>query len=119
MRLLADEGVDQLIVDNLRRAGNEVLYVAEMSPGLTDEEVLDLANRLSTLLLTADKDFGELLFRQKRISSGIILLRLAGLASATKAEITTRAIRIHASELPGSFTVITPGTIRIRKQSGE
>jgi len=64
VNLLADEGVDRQIVARLRRDGHNVRYVAEMSPGIPDEAVLDAANRGEALLLTADKDFGELVFRQ-------------------------------------------------------
>lgn len=69
MNFLADENVDQQIVDQLRKNGHDVLYVIEMEPGISDDEVLARANRRGALLLTADKDFGELIFRQQRISS--------------------------------------------------
>jgi len=114
MNFLADEGVDQPIVDRLRQAGYLVLYVAEMEPGIADETVLEWANQENALLLTADKDFGELVFRQQRLTSGVILLRLAGVSPLSKAEIVAKAVQNHASELPEAFTVIVPGTIRIR-----
>lgn len=60
MNLLADESVDRQIVDRLRQDGHAVRYIAEMEPGVSDDTVLDLAYRESILLLTADKDFGEL-----------------------------------------------------------
>ncbi len=59
MNLLADEGVDHQIVARLREEGHDVLYVAEMEPGIPDEAVLDLANGEYRRLLAADKDFGE------------------------------------------------------------
>ena len=68
MNFLADESVDQGIVIRLRSEGHSVLAVAEMEPGLTDDAVLDAANERSALLPTADKDFGELVFRQGRLS---------------------------------------------------
>ena len=68
MNILADESVDQQIVEQLRRAGHQVIYIAETEPGISDTEVLGLASRKSSLLLTADRDFGELVFRQKLIS---------------------------------------------------
>jgi len=54
MKILADESVDSGIVKRLGRDGHDVSYVAEMSPGIMDEEVLILAGDESTLLLTAD-----------------------------------------------------------------
>ena len=65
MNFIADEGVEREIVDGLRAQGHEVLYVAEMSPAINDAEVLDLANKASSILITSDKDFGELVFRQQ------------------------------------------------------
>ncbi len=63
MNLMADECVDQQIVDRLRGEGHKVLYIAEMAPSIPDEKVLENANQNNALLLTADKDFGELVFR--------------------------------------------------------
>ena len=82
--------------------------------GISDDAVLDLANRESALLLTADKDFGELVFRLGRVASGVILVRLAGLPDSSKATIISEAIARYSEELPGAFAVITPTTVRIR-----
>lgn len=65
MNLMTDECIDQQIVDHLRGEGHEVLYVAEINPSISDEIILERANEKNALLLTADKDFGELVFRQK------------------------------------------------------
>ena len=71
MNLLADENINQQIVDRLRQDGHVVWYVVEMDPGISDDVVLDLANREGALLLTGDKDFGELVFRLGRIASAL------------------------------------------------
>ena len=116
MNLLADESIDKQIVDALREKGYIVGYVAEMDPGISDDVVLDLANREGVLLLTADKDFGELVFRLRRLSSGVVLVRLAGLSPIKKSEIVVPFIMKHFNELIESFSVITPVGIRIRHQ---
>ena len=117
MNLLADEGVDHQVVARSRDEGHDVLYVAEMEPGIPDEAVLDLANREGRRLLTVDKAFGELVFRQGRLTTGVILVRLAGLSPERKARVLLSALREHDPELlPGSFAVVTPGSIRIRSQ---
>jgi predicted nuclease of predicted toxin-antitoxin system len=67
MRFLADESIDAPIVAVLRDDGHEVEYVAEMSPSIPDEEVLARVNEMRSLLLTGDKDFGELVFRLHRV----------------------------------------------------
>ena len=72
MNLLADESVDRQIVDRLRQDGHDVLYIAEVEPGIPDDAVFDRANEKAALLLTVDKDFGEIVFRENRlISDGI------------------------------------------------
>ncbi len=79
MNLLADEGIDGQIVARLRDEGHSVLYVAEMEPGISDDAVLDLANREDRVLLTTDSDFGELAFRQSLLTrSGVVLIRWPG-----------------------------------------
>ncbi|MCL4458018.1 MAG: DUF5615 family PIN-like protein [Nitrospirae bacterium] len=116
MNFFADEGIDRQIVDSLREEGYSVNYVAEMEPGISDDYVLELANRERAILLTADKDFGELVFRMKKLAIGIVLVRLAGLSPAKKAEIVVNIINQHLQELSEAFSVITPTGIRIRHQ---
>ena len=62
MNLLVDESVGKSIVDALRQNGHNVLYIAEFAPSIDDEVVLHQANLNRALLLTEDKDFGELVF---------------------------------------------------------
>jgi len=116
MNLLIDESVDQQIVDQLRRDGHDVLCVAEMDPGIPDDTVLSKANDHRALLVTADKDFGELVFRRRQINAGVLLIRLAGLSSAAKAEIVADAVTAHERELEAAFSVLSPGVLRIRRQ---
>jgi predicted nuclease of predicted toxin-antitoxin system len=88
--------------------------VAELSPSVPDEEVLALAVEHAALLITSDKDFGALVFQQRRASSGVILLRLAGLSVIEKAAIVSDTLAIHGDRLAQSFTIITPRRVRIR-----
>jgi predicted nuclease of predicted toxin-antitoxin system len=57
----------------------------------------------------SDKDFGELVYRQGRVHTGVILARLAGLSSNQKAEIMSAALATCGAELVGSFSVVSPG----------
>lgn len=118
MNLLADESIDRPIVERLRRDGHQVFYVAELGPGMLDDAVLNLANQENALLVTADKDFGEMVYRQRLHVHGVVLIRLAGLSPVHKAEIVALAIREHLSELPRSFSVIMPSMFRIRRVIG-
>lgn len=114
MKLLADEGVEAQTVERLCRDGHDVGYVAELAPGITDDEVLSRANREGRVLVTVDKDFGELVFRLGRISTGVLLVRLSGLAADEKAALVAEALREHGEQMSEAFTVITPGLVRIR-----
>ncbi|TMB84011.1 MAG: hypothetical protein E6J39_05170 [Chloroflexi bacterium] len=114
MNLFADESVDRPVVERLRLDSHDVVFVAELAPSITDDEVLRTANDRSAVLVTADKDFGELVFRQGAVHAGVVLLRLAGMANATKGEIVAEVCRLRGPELIDSFTVISPGQVRIR-----
>ncbi len=117
MNLLADESVDKQIVERLRQDGHEVLYIAEMEPGITDAVVLERANERTALLVTVDKDFGELIFQQGQLTSGgVVLIRLAGLSANRKAEIVSSAFNQHAAAFLHAFSVISPGRVRIRRR---
>jgi predicted nuclease of predicted toxin-antitoxin system len=116
VNLFADESVDQPVVERLRQDGHEIVSVAELAPSITDDEVLREANGRAAILVTADKDFGELVFRQGVVHAGVILLRLAGPSNTTKGEIVADVCRLRGEELIGSFTVISPGQVRIRQR---
>jgi predicted nuclease of predicted toxin-antitoxin system len=114
---LADESVDRQIVERLRLDGHQVAYVAEMSPGIMDDVVLMESRTSASVLITADKDFGELVFRRRQASTGVLLVRLWGLGPDAKAALVSRAIQEHGRKLPGAFAVLSPGNIRVRRES--
>ena len=77
MRFLADENVPRAAVDALRAAGHDLAWIRTDAPGARDEEVLERSRSEARVLLTQDKDFGELVLRRGRdASQGVILLRL-------------------------------------------
>lgn len=115
MRFLADEGVDGLIVDAARDDGHDVRWMAEEVDGTNDSVVLEAAVLDARILITEDKDFGELVYRQRLHHRGVVLVRVDGISNVEKARIVARAIREHEAALPGGFTVIQHGTIRIRR----
>ncbi len=103
MNFVADEGIDLPIVTALRQGGHKVWYIAEISPAISDEEVLQLANEQQAILVTFDKDFGKIIFRQSQATHGIVLLRLHGLSPQQKALIILETIRTHGKELINSW----------------
>jgi predicted nuclease of predicted toxin-antitoxin system len=106
VHIVADESVDGPIVRGLRAAGHEVTYVAELAPGLTDEAVLALACDTDSVLLTADKDFGELVFAKGLPHEGVVLARLHGIDPSAKASRVVTAVAGEGENLRHAFTVI-------------
>ncbi len=114
MNLLAGEGIDLPMVQRLRNDGHEVIYVAEMDPGISDGQALAIANDRNALLSKADNDFGELVLRLHPISAGVLLIRFAGLSPTKKATLLSSVVREHGEKLIQTFTFVTPGMVRVR-----
>jgi predicted nuclease of predicted toxin-antitoxin system len=115
VRILVDESVDFPVVEALRTKSFDVKYIAESKAGISDNDVLRHAEEESRILLTADKDFGELVYRMGMIHSGVILYRLNGLDNSQKIQAIISAFNSHSDEFRDRFTVISKTHIRIRK----
>ncbi|HAK95105.1 MAG TPA: hypothetical protein DCM87_08920 [Planctomycetes bacterium] len=76
--------------------------------------MLEWARANDAILLTDDLDFGELVFRQRRAASGVLLLRMAGLSLARKRAIVLDALNEHGQDLYGRFAVLDLRQLRIR-----
>jgi predicted nuclease of predicted toxin-antitoxin system len=63
MRILVDENIPKGVSDWLRSTGHDVLVAAELRAGTPDIDWLAVADREQRCILTSDKDFGELVFR--------------------------------------------------------
>jgi predicted nuclease of predicted toxin-antitoxin system len=114
LKIVADESVDGQIVSRLRAEGYSVQFIAEVDPAITDEAVLQRSREAGALLLTADKDFGELVFRQQLLHSGVVLIRLAGLDPEARAELVAKAFAEHAEHFPMNFAVLSKRGTRLR-----
>jgi predicted nuclease of predicted toxin-antitoxin system len=112
VRFLADENLALGTVEALRRLGHDVASVRSDAPGSTDEQVLARAAAEGRVLLTADKDFGELAFRSGLpAESGIILLRLRG---STETRTATLVAAIEArDDWASQFAVLEHDRIRM------
>jgi predicted nuclease of predicted toxin-antitoxin system len=116
VKFVADESIDKQIVERLRANGHNVEFIAELEPGVDDETVLTRSREHGAVLLTADKDFGELVFRQGLLHCGILLVRLAGLRPEVKADMVASIVERHAEPLRLGFAVLTQQAFRIRKR---
>jgi predicted nuclease of predicted toxin-antitoxin system len=92
-----------------------VLYVGEGAKGLSDAEVMTLALQEGRLLLTEDKDFGDLVFRRERAVPGVVLVRIGSDNPSRKAARLTAAIEKYGEGLFGRYMVIEAGRFRSRR----
>lgn len=114
MRFLLDESADLPLAAHLEARGHEVTSIVRDHPrALNDDDVLDIARRERRILVTNDRDFGELVFRRHIEHAGIILFRLGAEDLATKAAWLDRVLDEHAERLT-EFVVVTERGIRIR-----
>lgn len=118
MRFLADENVSSLVTERLRSEGFNVTSVAQMLPGMSDKRVLEAASREGCILITEDRDFGELVVRQKLAVEGVILLESDRLSNVGEAERVSQVVRSHLDRLIRNLVVIEPSRIRIRPLQG-
>ncbi len=114
MNFLADEGIDRSIVNGLRQLGFNVFYVIDETRSLDDDVLLQIAAAEKRILITKDKDFGELVFRLNKAHAGVVLLRLEGLETQERADLVCPLLLKYKSQLHNAFTVVQKGIIRIR-----
>jgi predicted nuclease of predicted toxin-antitoxin system len=115
MRFLADESCDTAVARALREAGHDVASVRETMRGAADRLVLDAALHEERLLITEDKDFGELVFARGVSALGVLLLRYATPARSRVARRVIDFVAVRGAELHGSFVVIEPSRTRVRR----
>ena len=113
MRFLADESCDFTFVRVLRAAGHDVMAVAEAAPGAPDDKVIALAHNQRRILITEDKDFGQLVFAAATSTSGVIYVRYPMRHRSTLGVDLLRLVDERGEALTGAFAVVEPGRIRI------
>ena len=114
MKFLADECCDASLVASLRGDGHDVLYQLEENAGAEDKDVLERAYKEERILLSEDKDFGELVFRLRKRTVGIVLLRIDVKERGLKWPRLKKLIDEHGAQLAGHFVVVDRDKSRIR-----
>ena len=112
-RLLADENVPGAVIAALRRQGHDVAWIHEDAPGSPDPEVLERAQREGRVVVTFDKDFGELAFRRGLAAVGVVLFRIT-LTSPDHAVRAAVAAFASRADWTGQFAVVEDDRIRLR-----
>ena len=114
MRFIVDESTGMAVVGYLRESGHDVLAVGEAMPQANDAQILDTAGKEERILITNDKDFGELVYRTGQSHFGVLLLRLQDEGSANRVRMIKSVIDTYADQLVGHFVVATEKAVRIR-----
>ena len=109
MKLLADAHISRAMVNYLI---HDVLHVAAISPRMSDSAVLKCAALDGRVVITADKDFGELCFRQFIPCTGVILLRLIAPSEKERVDAIKQLWPLIEPNAIGHFTVVTDRSIR-------
>ncbi len=115
MEFVADESVDFGIIKSLRNNNADVLSILESHHGISDESVLKIANEYNRILITEDKDFGEIVHRMKLNHSGILLIRLNDMPRLYRIKESVITIVTHYENLKGNFAVLSSSGLRIKK----
>ena len=114
MRFLLDECCNVELALSLRKEGHDVLYVTESNPSISDREVLQISYSENRILITEDKDFGELVYRFKLKTQGVILLRFSISDRHLKWTALKKLVDIKSKDLKGKFVVVDKDKYRIR-----
>lgn len=114
MKLIADENVDGHVIERLRAEGHDIIAIVKQYPSIPDHDVLVISNEERALLITEDKDFGELVFHKKRSHFGILLVRLEGVPRPERIQLVCDTIQKRGPELANAFSVLTASSLRIR-----
>lgn len=112
MRFLVDECAGPRLAHWLRSQDHVVFSVFEEARGLADEAILAKAWQEEWVLITADKDFGERIYRDRHAHKGVILLRLADERAANKIQVVERVLTDYSDRLTGNYVVVTEKRIR-------
>ena len=116
MNFLLDQSTDARLVPWLTGRGHNALRIGrDYPPGLPDEEVLAIATREGRILITDDRDFGELVFRHRQPHTGVIYLRLASYSFALTTARLEDVLTNYADRLD-RFLVVTPASVRERRR---
>jgi len=114
MDLVADENVPRAVVDRLRADGHAVVAISEIDAGIPDIQVMATSDARAFVLITHDRDFGELAIGRGLPITGVILLETERLSLSAQADRVSTCLERPDTDWIGHFTVIEPARIRRR-----
>jgi predicted nuclease of predicted toxin-antitoxin system len=114
--LLVDVSLGLSLESWIRESGHDAVFVREIDPRLSDSAILQQAQQEDRIVVTMDKDFGELVFRSQHPHRGVLLLRFEEQSASASVPILSEILERHAARLQGSFAVYQNGHLRIRRR---
>ena len=102
-----------MVVSWLREFNHDVVSIYEEARGSEDNEILQRAFADNRVLITGDKDFGEMIFREGKPHKGVILLRLGDMRAANNIRVIGQLLDQYGDQISNNFTVVTENAIRI------
>ncbi len=115
LKFLVDECAGRKLYNSLKENGFDTEFVADKFLAADDSVILTYAEKENRVLITNDKDFGELLFRLNSPSSGVILLRLRADTSENRRKVVLHTISNFKDKLSSHLVVVNESKIRICK----
>ncbi len=115
LKLLIDVGVGRKTEDRLKLKSYDAKSIRDIDPRMADVEILKIAFLEKRLIITMDKDFGELIYKSKWPHSGVLLLRLEDERAEEKIRVVETILNNYSSEIFGKFSVFKNNKLRIRK----
>jgi len=116
IKFLIDECTGSKVAEWLENEGYEVYSVFDKSRGISDEEIIQKASEEDWVLVTNDKDFGELVFKNAYEHCGVIFLRLNNERYLNKINCLEKLLSNHLDQIKNQFVVVTETTVRIVEQ---
>lgn len=114
-KFLADEGFSFAITSVLRQKGYNIKWISDISPGISDRVVYGIAQEDNRIILTEDKDFGELAVRYKLNAAGVILLRISSAKKDLRKERVLELLEKFPEKIVGHLTVVDSEKFRFRE----
>jgi len=112
MKVLANAHFSRAVFGFLQSAGHDCLHAELLSPGLPDDDLLRIAVEQQRVILTADKDLGDVIFRRRVPAVGVILLRLHAATEAERLALLQKHWEAVERSVEGHFVVVTNRRVR-------
>jgi len=116
LKFLVDVGVSKKVEEWLLRNGYDIKAVRDINPKMEDDKILSISVSENRMVITMDKDFGELVYNSGLPHSGVLLLRLEDSKADEKVKTVKKILTEYSDRLLNNFCVFRNGRFRIREK---